>query len=735
MLQAESLVKLAGSGNTRAVEEEWIRIMESSEIQVPRLCEYKKVLADLCDQGDRARAESLAWAAIETLSARLPSADALTVAGPFLLAIGDCGEVRGQVAELYRRAHGEREGLEALLSEAGLEGGRPVRRALRTMEVCLALRAGDFLVARDADEAARVDAVNTSNWEFSLTLPSGPSSLGAVHLADRFKPAGPCEFDVMRFFDRSSLVAELHKDPAQLVVDICRNKGGRIDSDELQNLLVPSLITPQDWSKWWTRARSALKRNPHLSLEGRSPYTIAFSERPVDTDELFLKEFEHLRRPAAQLDALERFVRDCKARSETPSQEVLRRCCDSFCERARRKPRTDPARTAVLWVVARRAGQLSGLAEYADEAAEFFGRYSESAAEILAHVDSEALADVVCDCIVDASGADWTERLGEILPLLPLASCETAANRLLGAGWSTPEFEPAVQRIMSSPVECFEALLWLWNGPTHEKSIGDVTPVTALTRILRTLEDVRRSDKVGREAFKRMCARARAVLSAKRYERFELCLELLDAGMAAALRNMLSRTDALGRSVREDMLRRLSDKFPTLAAKEKVEPWARADVLFVTQAGMTRKQKEIDDLVNVKMKENAKAIGLAAEKGDLSENSEYKFALEERDLLRARLAQINSELEFARVIDPNDVPTSHVGIGTRAVFRRIADAEPFEMSFVGPWDASIDEGRYNYKAPLSQSLMGKRIGDVLAFDVAGAVGEYELVELHSALED
>ena len=43
------------------------------------------------------------------------------------------------------------------------------------------------------------------------------------------------------------------------------------------------------------------------------------------------------------------------------------------------------------------------------------------------------------------------------------------------------------------------------------------------------------------------------------------------------------------------------------------------------------------------MRANAKAIGEAAAHGDLSENSEYRFALEERDLLRARLAQLQGQ--------------------------------------------------------------------------------------------
>jgi transcription elongation factor GreA len=159
----------------------------------------------------------------------------------------------------------------------------------------------------------------------------------------------------------------------------------------------------------------------------------------------------------------------------------------------------------------------------------------------------------------------------------------------------------------------------------------------------------------------------------------------------------------------------------------------RDDVLFVTREGLSRKQQEIDHHVNVKMRENAKAIGRAAEHGDLSENAEYKFALEERDLLRARLAQMNAEVEAAELITPEEVPVEHVGIGTKAIFKRVRDGEPYELSFLGPWEADAEKGRLNYRAPLAQAVLGKRIGDTIEFDHTGAAGTYEIVALENAL--
>jgi len=135
------------------------------------------------------------------------------------------------------------------------------------------------------------------------------------------------------------------------------------------------------------------------------------------------------------------------------------------------------------------------------------------------------------------------------------------------------------------------------------------------------------------------------------------------------------------------------------------------------------------------MKDNARAIGEAAERGDLSENSEYKFALEERDLLRARLAQMNEEMAKAKIVEMDDIPTDHAGIGTHAVFHEVGGEGVFELTLVGSWDSDPENGWYNYSAPLARLVLGAKVGDTLHFDHAKATGDYELVSLKNGLAD
>ncbi len=733
-MKPESLIQLISTGNTTIVEKEWMRLIEAADVPPARLADYQGVLTELCAVGKTTLAEEFAWAAIETTSARLTPRETLTVAGPFLLALDQSEVLRGLVVELYRSAYGDHEWLDELLAESGLGGGRPARRALRTLDVCLSVTEGDFLAARHEDGAARIEKIDTASWQFTITDGQATETLGAVHLADQYRPAPASEFKVVRRFAPDELAKRLWNDPTPIVIDICKQHEDHIDSDLLEAILVPGLLPEADWKKWWMRARTALKKCPNISIEGRSPYDLTYVEKPNSLEEEMLEAFERQHDPLARLDLVEKYVRECKTRGEQRSESALRQCYDSFTERAKRGTREGVVQAGLFWVIARRLAQLAGIEDWPDEAIGLF-RTSTDLKAVFGEIESDALLDIACTLLVEARPDDWADHLAALLPMLPLTVCDRTAGRLIKAGRGLADLELIVQRIMGSPVEHFEALLWLWDGPSDTQRIPVPGPVTLLSRILRTLDDCRRSDRIPRETTRRLGARARAVLSARKYERFDRCLDELEPDMAGPLRQQIRRLDSFGRALREDLVRRLDRRFPPIPSGPRVQPWALDDVLYVTKDGLVRKQEEIEHHVNVKMKRNAEAIGRAAAMGDLSENSEYKFALEERDLLRARLAQMNGEVAKARILTPDDVPADYVGIGTKVIFRRTTDGQPYEMSFVGPWEADLDRSWFNYGAPVARKVLGKHIGDVVEFDHGDVAGSYEIVALGNALAE
>lgn len=135
--------------------------------------------------------------------------------------------------------------------------------------------------------------------------------------------------------------------------------------------------------------------------------------------------------------------------------------------------------------------------------------------------------------------------------------------------------------------------------------------------------------------------------------------------------------------------------------------------LKVSLASMESKRKEYDILVKEKIPANKKAIELAREHGDLSENSEYKMARQDQDTLLSRKAQLEDELSMAEVIDMSNVDTSMVSIGSVVRLKNANTGDFAEFTILGAWDSDPAKNIISYKTNMAQSLLGRKPNDLV----------------------
>src|SRR5918997_2898805 len=104
-------------------------------------------------------------------------------------------------------------------------------------------------------------------------------------------------------------------------------------------------------------------------------------------------------------------------------------------------------------------------------------------------------------------------------------------------------------------------------------------------------------------------------------------------------------------------------------------------------------------------------IRRAVELGDLRENSEYKAALERQQFVQARLGQLRQRLSKLSQVDPSQIPTDRVGLGSRVVVEDEASGarESYNLVF---GDAEFDEGQVSMASPIGRALVNKGVGEV-----------------------
>ena len=132
-----------------------------------------------------------------------------------------------------------------------------------------------------------------------------------------------------------------------------------------------------------------------------------------------------------------------------------------------------------------------------------------------------------------------------------------------------------------------------------------------------------------------------------------------------------------------------------------------------------------------------KEIRIATDMGDLSENAEYKAALERQEFLRARLEQLLKRLGELSLININRLPSDRVAFGTWMNVFDMEREEEQEFTLVMPEDADLKKGMISTTSPLGRGFLGKFEGDEVSIKTPGGIRSFEILELKTihALEE
>jgi len=154
----------------------------------------------------------------------------------------------------------------------------------------------------------------------------------------------------------------------------------------------------------------------------------------------------------------------------------------------------------------------------------------------------------------------------------------------------------------------------------------------------------------------------------------------------------------------------------------------RQTPVYLTQEGIERLKKELDELVNVRRPALAERLRRAIQQGDLSENADYIAAKEEQGFLEGRIQEIETMLRNAVIIEANG-PVDEVGLGSRVTIIEEGEEELETFRLVGPAEADPTNGRISYESPLGQALMGHRVGDVVSVEAPAGVLRFRIVAI------
>jgi transcription elongation factor GreA len=130
--------------------------------------------------------------------------------------------------------------------------------------------------------------------------------------------------------------------------------------------------------------------------------------------------------------------------------------------------------------------------------------------------------------------------------------------------------------------------------------------------------------------------------------------------------------------------------------------------VLLTRDGLSKLERELDELRTTRRTEIAERIKYAKDFGDISENAEYEDAKNEQGMVEGRILVLENMIRNAVLIEEAS------GGGVVSVGSVVEVKDEFgkqTFTIVGPAEVDVAEGRISMESPVGKALLGHKVGD------------------------
>lgn len=137
--------------------------------------------------------------------------------------------------------------------------------------------------------------------------------------------------------------------------------------------------------------------------------------------------------------------------------------------------------------------------------------------------------------------------------------------------------------------------------------------------------------------------------------------------------------------------------------------------MYISKEQYEKLKKELEKLENEERKKVAERLKTALEYGDISENSEYEEALQQKERLEIKILEIKRVLDQAKIINNNNNNNNR---GEKKIYPgstfEIVDKnskKKLTLTLVGFGEGDFKEGKISTESPLGKAFLGKKINE------------------------
>jgi transcription elongation GreA/GreB family factor len=542
-----------------------------------------------------------------------------------------------------------------------------------------------------------------------------------AYAAENLTPIPAGHFLARKVSEPDTVKAALKSDPAAVVRNILEGFEGRATLAQISEVLVGDLFTETEWKRWWTSAKKAMKSSGYFSIPAKKSEPIALRGEPVSrADELltFFNQTRQSKEQAAALDQIIKFHHEFKD-PKTQLQPIVEKIESTAAQNQKlHSPLT-------FELVLARDDLLGRVPELTitrpDLTLERLISEEESRlTEILSKLPS-AKERRVLQALPRALGDAWTRRAWRMM-VSNNPRLVAQIPKIFAENGKIDELRTLLERAVREHSASSEMMVWLCRERPGWPEL--ITP-EILPAILSAIERDQHNETS-------RSSRLRDLLLDDR----ELIGDIFANSEVGAARDVMRRlllTPVFDNLTKRSLMARVIKLYPELESMATgAQPEEKTETLIVSWSSLRKRQEEYEEIVNKKIPENSKEIGVARSYGDLRENFEFKAAKQMQAVLMRRKSELEQMLHRARGTDFSNADTFQVSIGTIVTLRDVDSAQEESYSILGAWDGDPERHIISYQTAIGQALLGKKRGERVTLNTDHGTATYEVVAISSA---
>jgi transcription elongation GreA/GreB family factor len=542
------------------------------------------------------------------------------------------------------------------------------------------------------------------------------------YAAENLTVIPPAHFLAKKATDLPGVKELVKKDPIAVMRNVLESLGGSATVAQISQMLLGDIFTEPEWKRWWDSTKKLLNKEGYFSIPTKKSEPIQLRGEKVSRAHEMLTFFNQARQPKEQVAALEQIIKFHHEfdKPETQLQPVVA----TIENAAARNQRLNPPLTFEL-VIARDdlLARCPGL-KTTNLSLTLIRLIEDEQTRLVTILPKLPAAKErrVLQALPAALGPTRTTRALQLMQS-NLARAVMQLPRVFADEGRQDELRAFLERGIRDHSVTSEILVWLCkerDGEWRSLIMPDL-----LGAILSALERDQHNENSRGSKLRDLLLEDRELIP----DMFKGA----EIGVARDAMRRLMLTPVFDELTKRSLLARIIKLYPELESvitgEQKEE---KREGLVVSWSSLEKRKAEYEELVNKKIPENSKEIGVARSYGDLRENFEFKAAKEMQAVLMRRKSELETALHNARGTAFESPDTTQVSIGTIVGLRNSETGKEESYTVLGAWDGDPDRNVISYQTAIGQALLGHKLGEIISLTDDDETRRFAIISIDPA---